>query len=515
MERWAGTYLMIETNDYPTLSPVLSSQFSQQTASPVLDFYLKTIEKYTHLWISEEDVMHQVVRILSTLSKKSAVLNAMASSERFHALVSHILSHLSRMPASIQSPLVKYISNSVTHLSDPTMKETFFQDLVRVIEHRLIGIYSQAEFRKMPQNPIFMEHITSSIEMYTGLFMSLDESNSRAIFLKCVDKFSIWVDLLDIYHTCPEIEYSILSMFAQLAKGLYFDALSPSETQQLLQVSTELLKRFATHETGRKIYRTQFEEEEVVNDLISVLEFLDNLMTGLFEGLPRSDIIEKLNLFGPFIQVDQVLFYNLSLVLPLFTEHMLSFPALTQKPIHLVCHLMEYFPEKLSNLPPDVLGKLLHALEVGLESNQQDVLEHAFNALSELSRNIWSLYPSPATTLALFLDLQLDRLLTRLLFLDLRQEYLVLLYETLACLITARKNAYLETVDRVVSKQPSESREKPGLAFSNLNRELESCISVRENIWKGQPSLGMAGAKKFRHEWTKFLVLVRGFLRVK
>ena len=64
LERWAGTYLMFDPSENGNLSQTLVTSFSQENATQILTFYLTTLEMYTRLWHSEQDLMVQMVRIL-------------------------------------------------------------------------------------------------------------------------------------------------------------------------------------------------------------------------------------------------------------------------------------------------------------------------------------------------------------------------------------------------------------------------------------------------------------------
>lgn len=62
-----------------------------------------------------------------------------------------------------------------------------------------------------------MEKIVGILEMYDGLSMAADETNSSPLFEACAKHFSSFIKLLDLYHNFPEFEIYVLRIFAHLA----------------------------------------------------------------------------------------------------------------------------------------------------------------------------------------------------------------------------------------------------------------------------------------------------------
>ena len=212
------------------------------------------------------------------------------------------------MPSDVQSLLVETIATIASHASTPELRNQYFTSLSNSIEvyvfisysnskSRLSSLLTRADFMAIYKQQSFMEKVVDVLEMYDGLCMAADESNSAPVFEACSKHFASFVKLLDMYHNFPEFELYILQIFSHLAAHLVcflsivyntiqsFEGLSPTQRELFYSNITNLLTIYAKNESSRSRVASKENEEELFEDLSCILSMLANLMTGEYEGL--------------------------------------------------------------------------------------------------------------------------------------------------------------------------------------------------------------------------------------
>jgi hypothetical protein len=67
------------------------------------------------------------------------------------------------------------------------------------------------------------------------------------------------------------------------------------------------------------------------------------------------------------VDVAQVVFLGLNVVIPLITDELLTFPKLCHQYFSLLAHMLEAYPGKVAALPPDLFNTLMGTLDFGLK----------------------------------------------------------------------------------------------------------------------------------------------------
>lgn len=236
------------------------------------------------------------------------------------------------MPPNIQSILIETIANIATHAEPAELRNTYFSSLSNAIDLQLSSLIGRPDFNSIYTEQNFMEKIVAILEMYDGLSMAADESNSGPIFEACAKHFSTLIKLLDLYHNFQEFEIYVLRIFAHLASYMSFEVLTQDQKMVFYSSISQLLAVYTKNETHRKRVKITHDEEELFEDLSFILQILTSLITGEFEGLgislqliiEKSQIITQRQVKVGDSNLYQLMFYSISLIIPLITDQMLE-----------------------------------------------------------------------------------------------------------------------------------------------------------------------------------------------
>ncbi|TPX65919.1 hypothetical protein SpCBS45565_g04813 [Spizellomyces sp. 'palustris'] len=525
VERWTETYLFLDSRE--AASPSLVRAFGrQQGGEHVLDFILTMVQKTFVLWHGETDVLIQVVNLLNAFSRNTEVRNALLVSETFQGMISFFLDNLSRLPADVHSPLIENIATIATHATSADVRSRYFTGLSNAIEKRLLGILNHPQFLQIYQLPENIESVMSTMEMYGGLALAADESNTKEIFATISKYFDAFIKLLEVYRNVTEVEKYILLVFANLIRCQSFEELTPADCQKLYAAVFELLKTYAKNEVGKTRVLQAEREEELYEDVSCILELLAQLMASQYEGLAWSDILVKRKNKAT-VDVADVIFYGVNVVIPLITDQMLQFPELCKDYISLVSNLVRYFPDKLSCLPSELLSSLVRSLEFGMHNAISEVARSAFEAVTALALFGWDEQANSGISpefLHPYLDRLLQQTLEMFLFRDFDSGLMESAGEALFGLALSRGDQYNTLTQHLISQQsqPHFARRLSD-ALQTLNTAIAETAQTpgaaeRLRIARVEGFIGGPSAawfSRYRERLEAFLMDVRGFLRVK
>lgn len=251
--------------------------------------------------------------------------------------------------------------------------------------------------------------------MFTGLALAADPTNSKQIFTFCAGYLPSFVKLFDIYANRAEVVVVILQFFEAFVRNQDFEQLTAEDKQKIYSSVIDILKVYAAHNSGKRFTSQASEEDEAHQDISAMLEILTNMMAAEFQGLPKDELSSRKAAAakaGPgSVDVADVVFYGVNIVLPLITDDMLKYPRLCRLYCHLTSDLLEFFPEKLAQLPPELFASLLRTLTFGIESALPEVAETTYAAITALAVYVKYSAAGSSPTSVTFLEPHLDTLL--------------------------------------------------------------------------------------------------------
>ena len=85
------------------------------------------------------------------------------------------------------------------------------------------------------------------------------------------------------------------------------------------------------------------------------------------------------------VDVAQVVFLGLNVVIPLITDELLTFPKLCHQYFSLLAHMLEAYPGKVAALPPDLFNTLMGTLDFGLKHADAETSRESLSALAAMA----------------------------------------------------------------------------------------------------------------------------------
>ncbi|KAH6579221.1 hypothetical protein BASA50_009139 [Batrachochytrium salamandrivorans] len=547
VERWGCTYLFVDPSDYKNLSPSFVNAFGKAGGAPqATEFLLDKIQRNFVAWHADLDVVGQIISVLEGLSGNKDTRDAFLHSATFNGVVQFFLANLNRFPSTLHSTLIQTIAYIFTH-STGADRVSYFTNLTSAIENMLLGAVHQPSFSSLYQSPEIQEQVVSAMEMYDGLALAADGSNMIIIFETCARQFPVFVKLLDLYHSYPDVEFYILQFFCDLVKYQALDTLQPHHYEVLYRSILELIQIYAKNEVGRKRGRGRGNEESELNtDLSMLLEMLTGLITSEYEGLDRADVVHLLRKSAASSSVDvvKVVFFGVNSLIPLVTEDMLSYSRLCRSYINVVTYLVEYFPNQLVLLPADLISSLFKSLVYGLNQPISSLSISALRAMESISLFLWSEQTLAASSNpAALISTQYDGPLNEQLDTLLQQTLECVLFkafdpsltnaaaDAISALVIIRRQSFEHIARGIIQSQASSFSSRLTNAFSSLSRATVTFDTYqRSQVLSGKFLVGYGCGNMYsdpqnnartneqrilREEFSKFLLNVRGLLLVK
>lgn len=260
-------------------------------------------------------------------------------------------------------------------------------------QKRLKQVLNRPDFQRVYQEVEVLTDVDSVLEMFTGLALAADPTNSKQIFAFCSGYLPSFVKLFGVYANRAEVVVVILQFYEAFVRNQDFEQLSQEDKQLIYSSVIDILKIYATHNSGRRRISNKAEEDdESHEDISAMLEILTSMMAAEFQGLAKDELSNRKSAAAKAppgsVDVADVVFYGVNIVLPLITDDMLKYPRLCRLYTNLISDLLEFFPEKLSQLPPELLASLLKTLTFGIENTFTEVAEATYAAIIALAVHV-------------------------------------------------------------------------------------------------------------------------------
>lgn len=523
--RLAETYFAPSPEVNPVVADTIRQAFDISSLDPersvegknLVDFLIKRCSMILSKWPTEPSVSNAVCKFLMTLSHNGTAEAAIhlsswqllvqtnASSECFllsRAAGSNVLSNaLCRLPFELRGQLTQAICRTGMAASDETVRQHHFEQVAKPIEHRLHQLMSAPSFQT--NSPLVQETLKLLLAMYTGVVAASECKSYRMIHQFCQPVLPVMVQLMDMFHGHSQIVELILQFFCALTES-QLTYLPPPDALFVYTACGEIMKLYSKHNLGRRSTAVQVVEEENFQDVLKMLDLLSFLIAKDSIDFADQDSTSST------VAVYDVVFYGLSLMIPLMTERLLKYPNLCLHFFNVVSYMIENYASKLAGIDSNLFSMLMKTLVFGLGHIELTVVRHSLSALTDLIA-----FHVKASTrgndLGLKMQLQqnpgliyhfLETLLNELLFCEIyRMELQTAYAEALLVLILADTKAYAELVEKIASRDPS-----------TKYRLVKLC---QELIYKSDGQmfrLDRFSRREFTAKVKNFLVQARGFL---
>ncbi|KAJ3070428.1 Exportin-4 [Podochytrium sp. JEL0797] len=504
LKRWSRTYLFINPSDYPKMSKSLAQAYSAAGGGPQLfDFMILSAQQNFVVWESEEAVLGAIIELLQSFAVRGVARDRMIQSAQFQSLVNFFVSRIQDMPTSTHSPMIRVLATISTQGSNPELEAGYFHELTGMLKTRLFAVTQRPDFARVFQTQGVKNEVVNTLEMYEGLCLAADYNTAATIFQCMIGYLDTFGRLFQVYRNISEVNLYVLRVFGEIAKMLSLHEANLEERRAFYTSYTSVLKIYSNSNIGVKS-SSSYDEEDRFNDLTIVLETLSNLILVESKDEDRYDVV----------------FYGVNMVLPLITAEMLKYPTLSQKSLELVCNVVRHFPSKLLELDTEVLENILSVLQFGTtESSVFEVQKLSFEAITGVVRFcVTELRNGDTTdTMALYpsIDATLQHILDYMLFKEFDPDLIESVGETLYMLVVLRRDVYIRLATQVLDRLPWV------VGWVGLVGGFSVWLGCMEGVCVGggggggDGSLGFREYRVYSEGLVKFLMNVRGFLRIR
>ncbi|KAG0234033.1 Exportin-4 [Actinomortierella wolfii] len=530
LERWTKTFLMLNPENYAKLSPNLIAAYGDSArgghGQAILEFLVSKIRTNFIMWNADSDVLTQIIRVLNAFSLSSSVRNTLLNSEQFPPLIQFFIDHLSELPEAVHNSLIQSLACIISYTPSEQMSAHYFSLISGTIEARYRAVQQSIHSASQYQNAKVVEQVMNCLEMFDGLALAASDANTPLIFAFSSQYFESFVQLIQIYHNFPEVQILVLRLFTDMTTHFEMTALSVDHVNFYHTCLLNLLQTFSTANLGVK-RATAWEEadEEPYQDVSIVLE----LLLGLLEVFGVNQMLSQVpNAVLP----STVVFSGVNTLLPMIKENMLKIPRLCTAYIKLISKLVESYPARLIELPPELLNNLMMSLEFGMDNNSIEVGHMTYQAITAMAlyaHNAAKGVAGGATAAngngnvhLIALQPHLDRFLKltfeHLLFKQFEIELVDVAGSCALALVCARHERYGHLIQELLAASETpltqELQERLSASFMHLQEAFPSQAQVlASNQEMTMRDVAMTAHR--REVFMRFLMGVRGVLRVK
>ncbi|KAK4871455.1 hypothetical protein RN001_016446 [Aquatica leii] len=472
LKRWCMSYLLPTENFYQEISPTLIGALGGDTdgATFVINFILGKIQSNICQFNSEPILLQDTVDLFADIvcvKQKSMYIVKTEGLWNLVNLQTELMAGL--LPQNIRRGLYKGFVLAGASLTDLEAMNEYYRRILKPVQTR----FKELEFRKaLKCQPLrlFFEYVVPIL-------------SELPVFLNLYKNYQLIVQL-------------ILELFGQCARHTLC-YLSYLDSKRLYETSLATVQMYARCNTNR-LTTEVFSEESNFQDLLLVLEFLTLILSKeCFDLCPHSPTEEVT------VTAADVSLFGLNFVLPLIKIELLMYPSLCSQYYKLIVLINDLYPDKISNLPDDMLKQLLQSVELGLTAGfGTDVLQACLDFIQALATHIYrkSLNNSKVYHAVMpFLKLLMNLTLSHEISSDMMTSASVCIYILICCYV----EQYQMIVEGLINLQSDPLiAERLATAFNQLTNNVQlNC--------ERQPKL------KFRDNFDKFIANVHGFLLVK
>ena len=180
---------------------------------------LSCIKQQLHSWGNDEDVVNQLIFCLQNVSKKPRCCELMINDSSFVQSIEYFLNNISYFPSNTHSIIVQTVAMIGSQSSEEGSRNQYLGGLTAKIESLLLSMINSQNFSTRFENTAMREKIVVCLEMYHGLALSVQEETTNLIFEALGRHFTTFVNLLELYHSYPDVEHYILQIFKDLIKN--------------------------------------------------------------------------------------------------------------------------------------------------------------------------------------------------------------------------------------------------------------------------------------------------------
>lgn len=399
------------------------------------------------------------------------------------------------LPLNILRGLFKGFILAGVALQNPQDMNSYYEMILTPLQQRFKGLLGQENFTRICHEEKIQKIVIDLLECFIGIAKGSQMASVEILFHFLAPMLSELPVFLTVYGNYQVIVQLILELFGQCAKYMLC-YLSPMDSKRLYESSLATVQAYSKCNAGR-LSTESLAEENSFQDLALVLDLLTFILSKDCIDLCANTNNEEIN-----VTASDVSLFGLNFIMPLMTLDLLKYPSLCAQYYRLLVLINDIYPEKICNLPPDLLRTLLQSIELGLTNFGSDIVQACLDFIQGMATYIFrhKLLNSPiAEGLRPFLKILMDLTLSHQINSDSISTASTCIYSLMCCY----QEDYQILVQSLIHMQSDPIiAERLAAAFTNLT-------SLVAMTCERQPKL------RFRDNFEKFIANVHGFLLVK
>ncbi|KAG5885786.1 hypothetical protein JTB14_031220 [Gonioctena quinquepunctata] len=361
LKRWCLSYLLPVEYYYQELSPTLIGCLGKDTegAKSVVGFVISKIQSNICHFKSEPVLLRDTVELFCDIvcvkHKSSHIVKT--QSMRNLIAIFHELEPGS-LPPNIIRGLCKGFVLAGVALHNPRDSDSnntmnnYFEMILTPVQQKFKNLLGQEDFTRIFNREKVQKSVIDLLECFIGVAKGSLMPSAGTLFHFLAPILSELSVFLAIYRGYQVIVQLILELFGQCAKYMLC-YLSPLDSKRLYESALATVQAYAKCNAGR-FTAEAFAEESSFQDLALVLDLLTFILSKDCIDLCADTNEEEIN-----VTASDVSLFGLNFIMPLMTLDLLKFPSLCTQYYRLLVLINDIYPEKICNLPTDLLQTLL------------------------------------------------------------------------------------------------------------------------------------------------------------
>ncbi|KAI4457644.1 exportin 47-related [Holotrichia oblita] len=373
--------------------------------------------------------------------------------------------------------------------------DNYYGGVLKPLQQRFKNLLCQENFNKIYQEERVKNEVIDILEGFVGVAKGTQMTTVHLLFDFLAPMLAELPKFMKIYNNYQVIVQLILELFGQCAKCMLC-YLSQLDSKRLYESTLATIQTYTKCNENR--FTTEaLSEESSFQDLTLTLDLLTYILSKDCLDLSPANPNEEVTITAADISL-----FGLNFIMPLMTTDLLKYPSLCAQYYRLIVLINDIFPEKVCNLPEELLTKVLISVEYGLTQFGSDIVQASLDFLQGMATYTYKNGMQNSNIhqkLLPFLKLLLDLTLSHQINSDIICTASCCIY-ALICCYGEQYNVFVQNL--IQSQSDPLTAERLTAAFNQLMNNV--------------PLDGDRFHKmKFRDNFDKFISNVHGFLLVK
>lgn len=398
------------------------------------------------------------------------------------------------LPSVVRRGLCQGFVTAGATIAQKEEMDSYYSSVLKPLEQRFKNLLCHENLNKIYQEERVKIEFVDILEGLIGVAKGAQMTTVHLLFDFLAPILGELSKFMKIYTNYQVIVQLILKLFGQCAECMLC-YLSELDSKRLYESTLTTIQTYAKCNENR--FTTEIlSEEDSCQDLTLALDLLDHILS--------KDVVDFFSLGNPNEEVTtgDIALFGLNFIMPLMTMNLLKYPTLCDKYYRLIGLIITIFPEKVCNLPEELLTKLLISVEYGLTQFGSDIVQVSLDFLQSMASYTFkkgmqntNIHPKLMPFLKLLLDLSLSHQINS----DIIVTASCSIYDLICC-YHEQYNMYVQNL--IQSQTDSLIAERLTAAFQQL---MDNILLNGERFYR----------MKFRENFDKFIKNVHGFLLIK